>query len=131
MFTKLFLAFTIIPVVEIYVLIKVGGIIGAGPTVAIVVVTGAVGAYMARTQGMRTMRRVRDSLYSGDMPADDLIDALLIFAAGVVLLTPGFFTDATGLFLLFPPTRVIVRKQVRQRFDHFMQQQNPNYPHHF
>ncbi len=99
MLLKLFLAFTLIPFAEIYLLIKVGAVIGAFNTVALVILTGFIGAYLARMQGMQTMFRVRSSLQQGNMPAEDLIDALLIFVAGIVLLTPGFLTDAGGLIL--------------------------------
>lgn len=124
MLLKLFLAFTLIPVVEIYLLIEVGGHIGALNTVALVVATGFAGAYLARLQGMHTMLRVRSSLQQGIMPAEDLLDALLIFAAGIVLLTPGFITDAFGLLLLIPETRSFFKRFLRKKLDAWMQEQN-------
>ena len=124
MLLKLFLAFTLIPVVEIYFLIQVGGHIGALNTVALVVATGFAGAYLARLQGMHTMLRVRSSLQQGIMPAEELLDALLIFAAGVVLLTPGFITDAFGLLLLIPETRNFFKRFLRKKLDAWMQEQD-------
>lgn len=115
MLFKLFLAFTLVPVIEIYLLIKVGGHIGALKTVLLVIATGIAGAYLARLQGMQTMARVRNSLEQGRMPAEELLDAVLIFAAGLVLLTPGFLTDAVGLLLLFPETRHYVKRNLKRR----------------
>ncbi len=124
MFLKLFLAFTLIPVAEIYLFIKIGGSIGAFNTIALVVLTAVAGAHLARTQGMQTMFRIRASLQQGIMPAEDLIDALLIFVAGMVLLTPGFLTDAFGLFFLFPYTREIFKRWLKQRFDRWTHNQD-------
>lgn len=117
MFLKLFLAFTLIPVAEIYLLIKVGGQIGALKTVLIVIATGLAGAYLARMQGLQTMLRVRLSMQQGQLPAEELLDAVLIFVAGVVLLTPGFITDAVGLLLLIPETRFYVKRYIRRRLE--------------
>jgi len=127
MLLKLFLAFTLIPFAEIYLLIKVGAVIGAFNTVALVILTGFIGAYLARMQGMQTMLRVRTSLQQGNMPAEDLIDALLIFAAGIVLLTPGFLTDAGGLLLLFPVTRSHFKRLLKRKLDNWIRDQNLHY----
>jgi len=105
MLFKLFLAFTIIPVLELYILIEVVSYLGALNTIMVVIVTGFVGAYLARLQGFQTMNRVRESLNRGEMPTEGLIDALLILLAGIVLLTPGFLTDIAGLLILLPQTR--------------------------
>lgn len=124
MFIKLFLAFTLIPVIEIYLFIKLGSLFGALNTVILVVITGLAGAYLARLQGMQTMLRARTSLQQGIMPTEDLIDALIIFAAGMVLLTPGFLTDAMGLLLLFPPTRLHFKRWIQYRFEQWVANQN-------
>lgn len=124
MLLKLFLAFTLIPVAEIYLLITIGGHIGALNTVALVIITGFAGAYLARLQGMQTMLRVRASLQQGVMPAEEMLDAMLIFAAGIVLLTPGFITDVFGLLLLIPETRLQFKRYLRKRFDLWMQSPN-------
>ncbi|KPJ78385.1 MAG: exlusion protein FxsA [Deltaproteobacteria bacterium SG8_13] len=124
MLLKLFLAFTLIPVVEIYLLIKIGGHLGAFNTVALVVATGFAGAYLARLQGMQTMLRVRSSLQQGVMPAEEMLDAMLIFTAGIVLLTPGFITDALGLLLLIPETRLLFKRYLRKKLDTWMEEQN-------
>jgi UPF0716 protein FxsA len=83
--------------------------------VLLVIATGFAGAYLARLQGMQTMLRVRNSLEQGRMPAEELLDAVLIFAAGLVLLTPGFLTDAMGLLLLIPETRHYVKHYLKRR----------------
>lgn len=117
MFFKLFLAFTLIPVAEIYLIIKLGGFLGAFNTVAIIILTGFAGAALARMQGLETMLRVRHSLQQGLVPAEEMVDALLIFIAGIVLLTPGFITDAAGLLLLFTPSRFYIKRFLRRKFD--------------
>ena len=113
MFPKLLLAFILVPLIEIYILIEVGGFIGTLPTIAVVILTGVVGAYLARVQGLRTMLRIRESMEQGAMPTEDLFDAALILVAGVTLLTPGFLTDAAGVLLLIPTTRAVVKEWVR------------------
>jgi UPF0716 protein FxsA len=124
MLLKLFLAFTLIPIIELYLLIEVGTIIGALNTVILVIATGFAGAWLARLQGMQTMIRVRSSLQQGIMPTEELMDALLIFMAGIVLLTPGFVTDAAGLLLLIPETRSYFKRFLRYKFDRWIQNQN-------
>jgi UPF0716 protein FxsA len=124
MLLKLFLAFTLIPIIELYLLIEVGTIIGALNTVILVIATGFAGAWLARLQGMQTMIRVRSSLQQGVMPTEELMDALLIFMAGIVLLTPGFITDAAGLLLLIPETRSHFKRFLRYKFDRWIQNQN-------
>ena len=121
MFLKLFLAFTLIPVIELYVLIKIGAVFGALNTILLVILTGAAGAYLARLQGMQTMYRIRARMQQGEMPAEDMLDAFIIFAAGVVLLTPGLLTDIAGLLLLLPPTRLRFKIWLRQKLEDWMQ----------
>jgi UPF0716 protein FxsA len=114
---KLFLAFTIIPFIEIYLLIKIGSYLGAFNTVIIVILTAFFGALLARYQGFKTMLRVKESLERGEMPAEELMDALLILLAGIVLLTPGFLTDLAGLIILVPSTRLMFKRWLRKKFD--------------
>ena len=120
MLLKLFLAFTIIPFLEIYLLIEIGSHIGAFNTLMIVILTGFLGALLARYQGLKTMLKVRESLARGEMPAEHLLDALLILLAGIVLLTPGFLTDLAGFFILVPTTRFHFKRWLRKRFDSFI-----------
>lgn len=115
MFVKLLLAFILIPLLELTLLIKLGGAIGVLNTIGIVVLTAVVGAYLARMEGTRTLLHIRASMDRGIMPTDELIDALIIFASGAVLLTPGFITDLCGLLLLFPPSRHAFREWLKRR----------------
>ena len=124
MLWKLFLAFTIIPVSEIYILIAIGGQIGILPSIALVILTGIVGASLARSQGLQTLGRIRDSFQQGLVPGEELLNALLIAIAGIVLLTPGFLTDAAGLFLLIPATRTLCREWLKRRMESVYAQRN-------
>lgn len=130
MLLKLFLAFTIIPVLEIYILIKLGTFMGALNTVIMVILTGILGAYLARLEGMHTMIKVREGLSRGEMPAEGLLDALLILVAGIVLLTPGLLTDIAGLLMLIPRTRLVFKRWLRKKFNAWTQSQqiNIDYP---
>ena len=116
MLLKLFLAFTLIPLVEIYLLIKLGQAFGAVTSILLVIITGMLGAYLARMEGLRTLFRIQETLREKKMPRDELLEALLIVLAGLVLITPGFLTDAVGFMLLIPATRVRVRDWLRNRF---------------
>ena len=121
MLLKLFLAFTLIPALEIFLFIEIGKTIGTLNTFMVVILSGFLGAYLARMQGIQTMHKVRANLDQGILPAEELVDALIIFAAGIVLLTPGFFTDAFGLLLLFPPSRIHFKRFIRKKFDQWLQ----------
>jgi UPF0716 protein FxsA len=117
MLLKLFLAFTLIPVIELYLLIKIGTVIGSLNTILLVILTGFAGAWLARLEGMNTMLKVRRNLDQGIMPAEELIDALIIFCAGILLITPGILTDFSGLLLLWPVTRAKFKQFLRKKFD--------------
>ena len=124
MLGKLFLLFAVIPVAEIYVLVSVGGAIGVLPTVALVLLTALAGAHLARMQGLAVMMRIRENLAQGFMPAEELLDGLLIFLAGMTLLTPGFLTDIMGLLILLPATRNVFKRWLRKKFDEWRQSPN-------
>ena len=102
MFLRLFLLFTLVPLIELYLLITIGTYLGAGLTILLVLGTGMAGAYLARLEGWRTWRKIQTECQRGATPANELIDGVLILAAGVLLITPGVLTDAIGLGLLFP-----------------------------
>ncbi|MES0349696.1 MAG: FxsA family protein [Desulfobacteria bacterium] len=126
MLIKLFLAFTLIPFCEIYLLIKIGNYLGAFNTILVVITTGFIGAYLARLQGIKTMMRVRESLNRGELPAEEMLDALLIFVAGIVLLTPGFITDVAGIIILIPNTRAWFKRWLRRKFDQWISENRSN-----
>jgi UPF0716 protein FxsA len=101
----LFLAVLIIPFVEIYVLLQVGGIIGAFPTIFLVVFTAALGAWLLRRQGFATWQRFQANLAQGVVPAYEMIEGPILLVGGALLLTPGFFTDLVGFACLIPTLR--------------------------
>lgn len=115
MFGKLLILFTVVPVVELWVLIRIGAVIGAIPTVLIVIGTGLAGAHLAREQGFSVWARIHQELAMGRIPTDAMIDGLLVFAAAVTLITPGFITDIFGFLLLIPATRAPVRRFLSRR----------------
>ncbi len=114
---KLFLAFTLVPALEIFLFVRLGGAIGLFNTFLVVILTGIVGAGLARWQGAETMFRIRQSINQGITPAEEMIDAALIFVAGMVLLTPGFLTDTIGILLLWPYSRKHFKIFLRRKFD--------------
>ncbi len=116
MFFRLFLLFTAVPLVELYLLISIGQVIGAMNTILLVLLTGIVGAWLAQREGVRTIGRIQALLANGEMPGKELIDALLILVAGFVLITPGVVTDVLGLLLLFPVTRSVIRNWLAKNF---------------
>lgn len=112
---RLILLFTLLPLVELSLLLRIGEWLGPGPTIGLVIVTGIVGAWLARREGLRTWGRVQAELAAARMPGEELLHALLVLIAGVVLVTPGVLTDLAGLLLLFRPTREIVARRMRKR----------------
>lgn len=105
MFRILLLLFLTIPLIEIYLLIQVGSVIGALPTVAIVILTAIIGAYLLRVQGISTIQRVQETMARGEIPAIEMLEGLVLIITGALLLTPGFFTDTIGFLLLIPAVR--------------------------
>lgn len=98
-------AFLLVPLVEIYLLIVIGGALGAGWTIALVVLTAVVGAKLVSAQGFAVLGRARAQMAAGRPPGMEMAEGLVLFLAGALLLTPGFFTDAAGFALLAPPLR--------------------------
>lgn len=114
MFFQLVILFTLIPLVELYILIKAGGMIGALNTILIIAATGILGAALAKSQGLQVMRKINLSAEQGRFPAEELVDGLFILLGGFTLLTPGFLTDLLGLSMLFPPTRRLYKKLAKR-----------------
>ena len=110
--------FIALPVAEFTVLIEMGRQIGTLYTILLVFGAGIVGAILAKMEGLRILQRVQDSLRAGIMPTEDLFDGVLVLAAGIFLITPGFISDVLGMLLLLPPTRypvkVLLRRMVRR-----------------
>lgn len=111
-FQVILLLFLIIPFVEIYLLLTVGGLIGVIPTIFLVVFTAVLGAALLRQQGFETLRRFQASLNQGVVPAYEMIEGPILLIGGALLLTPGFFTDALGFACLVPQLRNKIAKYV-------------------
>lgn len=111
-FTFLFL---IVPIIEIYLLIQVGSVIGAFPTILLVVATAVIGAYLLRQQGLSTLSRFQSNMSSGVMPAKEMIEGVILLVGGAFLMTPGFFTDTIGFMCLIPFTRHFFVDQLIKR----------------
>lgn len=106
----LVLLFIVVPLVELYVIIKVGELIGALPTIALLLLDSFLGAALLRSQGRAVWRRFNLALAEGRVPAAETFDGAMVIFGGALLITPGFITDAVGLILLLPPTRALIRR---------------------
>ena len=116
MFRILAIVFLVVPILEIYVLIQAASVIGGVNAIALMILISAVAAFLVRREGLSLIMRFQQRLGSGELPAKELIDGLLVAIAGALMLTPGFVTDAVGLLCLFPPTRAIIRTFLIARF---------------
>lgn len=122
MLLLLFLIFTLVPLVELYLLIQLGTYIGALDTIAIVVFTGIVGGLLAKSQGLAVLRQIQIQMREGRIPAESLFDGLLILISGIMLITPGLLTDGLGLFFLIPWTRqafkLWLKRKIQEKVAH-------------
>ena len=115
MFPLITVIFLIVPIIEIYLLIQVGQVIGAGWTIFLVVFTAVIGVWLLRIQGLSTLTRAQQKLQQNELPAREILEGMGLVVAGALLLTPGFFTDTVGFFLLFPPTRIWLVSRIASR----------------
>lgn len=113
---RIILLFTIIPLVELYLLIQIGKYLGALPTIMMVFITGIAGGLLARSQGLSIYRNIRRDLQSGIIPTEDLLDGLFILIAGALLIAPGLITDIAGLLIMIPAFRRWLKKQLAKKF---------------
>ena len=111
MFGRLLLLFILTPLIELWLLMLVSEHLGPATTIWLVLLTGFVGASLARRQGLQTWLAIQRDTQQGKMPAASLVDAMMIFVAGVLLITPGMMTDVVGFSLLVPPVRAFLRKR--------------------
>ena len=111
----LFLVFVVTPIVELVVIVQVAGSTGVLNTIGLLILISVVGAWLVRHEGLGILRRARREAAAGRIPGREIIEGLLVLGAGVLMLTPGFVTDALGLALLFPPTRALVRAVATRR----------------
>lgn len=119
---RLALLFVIVPLLELALLIQMGRMVGLWPTIALVVFTGVTGAWLARTEGLRTMWKLRDDLANGRVPGQAIMDGVAVLAGGALLLTPGIITDVIGFVLLFPATRHAIQKRIMARLERSIQE---------
>lgn len=117
MFYPLFLIFVIIPIIEIYLLIEVGSRIGTLNTIIVIFLTAIVGASMVQHQGLGVMRRMQQNINEGVSPAEEMVNGVMLLIAGILLITPGFFTDAIGFLMVIPFTRNLIKKIARRIID--------------
>ncbi len=117
MLLRLFLIFSVVPIIEIWLLIKIGKVFGALPTVALLLAISSVGAWLAKSQGLRVITAIRDELTEGRVPGGPLLDGALVLTGAILLLTPGFFTDFLGIFFLIPATRKLLKQWLRRRLE--------------
>jgi len=120
MLFRLLLLFILVPLVELFLLLKLGALIGAGPTLALVILTGILGGTLARRQGFVVLRRIRQDLQAGILPTEPLLDGLFILAGGLLLLTPGLLTDVAGFLALLPPSRGLLKRWIKRRFQRIL-----------
>ena len=127
----LYILFLVVPAVELVLLIEIGKAIGTLPTLGLIVVTGLIGATLARHQGLTVLSRLRGEIGAGHLPADALMDGVLILVAGALLVTPGVLTDAVGFLLLIPLTRMGLKRTLRERFKRAVRKGRANVHVHF
>ncbi|HEX3610809.1 MAG TPA: FxsA family protein [Sporichthyaceae bacterium] len=108
----LILALLLVPIAEIYVIVKVGETIGAGPTILLLIADGVIGAWLIRHEGRRAWQALMQTLAAGRMPTRELADGALVLIGGTLLIAPGFLTDIVGYLLVLPFTRPLVRGSV-------------------
>src|SRR3954467_8433677 len=107
--------FVLIPIAELYVILKVGDLIGTVPTLALLVADSLLGAWLMRSQGRTVWRRFQETMQAGRVPHREVFDGVLVIFGGAFLITPGFLTDIVGVLLLLPPTRSVFRRWLIHR----------------
>ena len=115
MFPILLLLFIFVPIIEIALFIQVGGLLGLWPTIALVLVTAFAGASLVRSQGLQTLLNVQTRMQQGELPAQQIFEGVMLAVAGVLLLTPGFMTDALGMLVLLPAPRAAMAKYLMSK----------------
>jgi UPF0716 protein FxsA len=122
MVARLFLLFTVVPIVELYFLIKLGELLGALNTVLLLMAAALAGALLVRWEGLRTLKSIAADLGRGRLPAERLLDGFFILVAGVLLITPGVVTDLLALLLLIPLTRAWLKRWLKKRMERMVRE---------
>lgn len=112
---KLFVLLTVVPLLELALLVVLGDLMGLAATLALVITTALAGAYLSKREGLRVLRSWQESLALGRLPTDAIMSGVLVLAGGIFLITPGVLTDALGILLLIPPTRRWIARRVERR----------------
>lgn len=115
MFGRLLLLFILVPILELGIFLALGDSLGLPKTLAIIIITGVIGAALTKSQGGKALASFQEAMASGKMPHREIVDGLLILIAGAVLLTPGFLTDTVGFLLLLPPVRAVLRSVLAEK----------------
>ena len=111
----LILLFIVVPIAELYVILKIGDLIGILPTLALLVADSLLGAWLMRSQGRAVWNRFQETMQAGRVPHREVFDGVLVIFGGAFLITPGFLTDIVGVVLLLPPTRSLFRRWLIRR----------------
>ncbi len=119
---KILAPFLLVPLIELALLVEIGSHIGTLATVALILATGALGAFLARSQGLEVLRRLRAETAAGRLPAAPLVDGVIILLAGAVLLTPGVLTDILGFLCLVPAFRQFLKAVLWRKMRHWVEQ---------
>ncbi len=123
---KLLLLFIAVPTIELVLLLKIGSMIGILPTVAVILITGVLGAGLARLQGLSVLGQLQAEMGTGRLPAGPMVDGAIILVAAALLMTPGFLTDIFGFLCLTPATRSVMKRLMWARFERAVKKGNLN-----
>lgn len=126
MLARLVLLFTLIPIIELALILWVNTLIGPWPTLAIILVTGFSGALLGKLQGLKAWRKIKEELARGELPQDSILDGLAVLLASALLLTPGVLTDLAGFILLIPATRAPIRRFARKKLERWIKADLPS-----
>ena len=121
MLSKLLLLFIVVPILELILLIQIGQWVGTLPTIALIIFTGILGAFLVKRQGVRALTRINSQVQAGQLPADAIFDGAIILVAGAFLMTPGILTDTMGFLCLIPSTRRVIKRFIASRFKKMVQ----------
>jgi len=127
MLFKLILLFTVMPVIELFILIEMSKTINIWTTIGLVLLTGVAGAYLAKSEGKVIITRIKAELDQGSVPGNQLLNGLCVLIGGALLLTPGLITDILGLSLVFPGTREIYKVFIKKKFSKMIESGNINF----
>ncbi len=127
MLGRLILLFTVVPIVELYILIQIGNEIGVFNTIMLVFITGVVGAVLAKSEGRQIIGNIKRDMAMGKMPGDELINGLCVLVGGALLLTPGIFTDVFGFLLVIPLTRIFLIKSIKRKIKSMITEGSVNF----